>query len=421
MIKTFPLAELVRVARTHSPFYRELYADLAPGPVRLSDLPLIDQTAFWDANSSQENRLLTGPLRDGIVFKSGGTSGKPKFSVFSRDEWISFCEAFGRGMSANGLQPGEKVANIFYGGELYASFLFITQSIEHAPTGAIVYPIMGTTPPATILHVLAEHAIDVLAGVPSSLIQLACQADREQRTDFSVKKILFGGEPFYPDQRAFVEKVFPGVSVRSVGYASVDAGLLGYADPSCGPDEHRAFGAETIFEIVDEETGLAIDAVGVPGKVYVTELTRRLMPIIRYPAGDLAEWVDPPGVLDRKFRILGRSEEGARIGPMTLYLEDVRQILASFAEPLGLIDFQVLVTHADQRDRLTLRLAVRSPESCGRTEDDALVAELFAQRPMFPELVRDGKIHPPAIAWTTEEGLERNPRTGKMKKILDLR
>ncbi|MNX19025.1 Phenylacetate-coenzyme A ligase [compost metagenome] len=420
MIKTTPLSDLVRYARMHSPFYRDLYRDVADGPVQLTDLPVIDQDAFWAANSPASNRLMTGPASDGIAFKSGGTSGNPKFSFFSRDEWVSFCEAFGRGMSANGLTPGEKVANIFYGGELYASFLFITKSIEHAPTGAVVYPVMGATDPDVILHILEEHQIDVLAGVPSSIIQLAGHAERSPGLRLGLKKILFGGEAFYPDQRAYLERVFPGVDIRSVGYASVDAGLLGYADLSCGLNEHRTFGTETHFEILDEETGLPIEEVGRPGKVVITELTRRLMPIIRYPAGDLAEWVEPAGGMDRKFRILGRSEEGARIGPMTLYLEDVRKILAELGD-LGIIDFQVLVTHDDRRDRLTLRLAVSDPSRLQAADSQRVIETLYSERPMFSELVQGDKIHAPEIAWIREDALERNPRTGKLKRIIDRR
>jgi len=420
MIKTYPLNDLVRYARAHSPFYRELYRDVPDGPIALTDLPVIEQDAFWAANSPGENGLMTGPATDGIAFKSGGTSGNPKFSFFSRDEWVAFCEAFGRGLSANGLAPGEKVANIFYGGELYASFLFITKSIEHAPTGAVVYPVMGATDPEVILHILEEHQIDVLAGVPSSIIQLAGQAERSPGLRLKLKKILFGGEAFYPDQRAYLSRVFPGVQILSVGYASVDAGLLGYADGSCGPNEHRVFGAETHFEILDEETGEPIHEEGRPGKVVITELTRRLMPIIRYPAGDLAEWVEPAGGLDRKFRILGRSEEGARIGPMTLYLEDVRKILGKLSE-LGIIDFQVVVTHDDRRDRLTLRLAVSDPERFQVSDAQRIIDTLYTERPMFPELIAGEKIHPAEISWIREDALERNPRTGKLKRIIDRR
>ena len=70
------------------------------------------------------------------------------------------------------------------------------------------------------------------------------------------------------------------------------------------------------------------------------------MPIIRYPVGDNAVWIEP----GRKLRIIGRAEEGARVGPVTVYYDDMRLVLekafqkkqrssvfSSFGSPHGLI------------------------------------------------------------------------------------
>ncbi|MFD0351350.1 hypothetical protein ACFQ0M_45545 [Kitasatospora aburaviensis] len=75
-----PLPELVDFARRNSPFYAELYRDLPARVEHLHQLPVIEQTAFWAANSWPDNRLLTGPLTDAGVYKTGGTTGVPKFS-----------------------------------------------------------------------------------------------------------------------------------------------------------------------------------------------------------------------------------------------------------------------------------------------------------------------------------------------------
>ena len=142
-MKIYTLDHVVNTARRMSPFYAHLYRDLPAAGWNLEQLPVIDQKEFWDANTSGNNRLLTGRLNDGIVFKSGGTTGNPKFSVFTPEEWRSFTELFGQGLAANGLKSGERVANIFYAGELYASFLFITFSVYHCPAGALQFPIAG--------------------------------------------------------------------------------------------------------------------------------------------------------------------------------------------------------------------------------------------------------------------------------------
>lgn len=414
------LSILVALVRERSPFYRELYKNL-PGKLPTSDpellalLPVIDSAEFWKANSLQDNTLLTGPMKDGIVFKSGGTTGAPKFSVFSRTEWTHFCRTFGRGLTAGGLQEGERVANLFYAGELYASFIFIMKSFEEATQGSLHLPLGGATSPESVLKTIRDLSATTVAGTPTLLVQLAETMAKEGGKAPSLNRLLFGGESLYEDQRDRLLEIFPGVTIQSIGYASVDAGLLGYADPSCAPEEHRTFGAETIFEIIDEATGHAIDALGVEGKAFVTYLDRTLMPIIRYPVGDRAVWVEEKGAhADRRFKLLGRSEEAARVGPVSIFYDDVREIFHGAG--FSLTGFQLLTKHFDRKDQLVVRLAVAHEASTVQ-----MVNALLKARPMLKEEAERGNIHLPAVEMVDHGELEKNPRTGKMKRVIDLR
>lgn len=414
----YPLQDVVEYARRHSPFYAELYAGLpCSGKLTVQDLPVLDQGRFWAANSLSDNRLLTGPLSDAIVFKSGGTTGRPKFSIYTRAEWKSFTQAFGRGLVDAGLRPGDRVANLFYAGELYASFIFILKSIEEAPVATLSLPIGGATPPESIVQAIEEFAVNTVAVVPTAVCRLAELLAHEGRQLPSVEKILFGGEALYEDQKPLLRRAFPNASVRSIGYASVDAGLLGAAVDCPDTSVHRAFHPETILEIVDEATGEPITAAGEPGKVVVTSLTRRLMPILRYPAGDLAEWVDYER---RTFRVLGRSEEGARIGPVTLYVEDLRTIVSSVDREQRVVGMQVVLRHASGKDQLVLRLATPAGE---RLEGlgEGIARQLDESRPMFGEHVASGQVHPLAVEWVRASELAVNPRTGKMIRLIDER
>ena len=136
------LGELLAFVRAHSPFYKDFYAAVPPGSTWLTDYPVLDSQRFWAANTVQDNQVFTAPVTEGITFKSGGTTGQPKYSVFTHAEWRSFTDAFGQGMRRAGLQPGDRIGNLFYAGKLYASFLFIARSIEAADVG-ICYPIAG--------------------------------------------------------------------------------------------------------------------------------------------------------------------------------------------------------------------------------------------------------------------------------------
>ncbi|MFB7172109.1 phenylacetate--CoA ligase family protein [Streptomyces sp. NPDC056254] len=424
------LSDLIRFARHNSPYYRDLYASLPPDAGRLTDLPVVDQVSFWAANAPHDSRVLTGPLSEATVYKTGGTTGSPKFSVYTRDEWRTFVTAFGQGLVDTGLRPGHRVADLFYAGELYASFLFILDSLAHAPVDNVRLPIGGGAPLESTIPTLRDLAAQVLAGTPTTLCRLAEQVVASGGRLGSVELLLFGGEALFEDQRRLLATAFPGAEARSVGYASVDAGLLGRPVPGADARVHQAFTPYSVVEILDDSTDEPITEPGRPGRVVVTSLFRRLMPIIRYPAGDRAEWT---GTGPGHFRILGRAEEGVRVGPVSLYTQDAQDAVASADTAGQVVGMQLVVRRWEGRDGLVLRLATapgdeRAGELTGGPAAErraalarAVVAELETVRPLYPDSVRAGFVHPLSVEWARHRDLAVNPRTGKLVRVLDER
>jgi phenylacetate-CoA ligase len=420
-VRTYPLEELVQIARERSPFYRKLYEPVPREGFRLRDLPIVDQNEFWQVNTIDHNQLLTEPQTEGIVFKSGGSTGAPKFSFYAQEEWESLTEAFGKGMVANGLKPGDRVGNLFYGGELYGSFLLITKSVEKSGIGAVLFPIMGATALPITAEIIRECRINVVAGMPTSILNLAEYVASHEVKGIHIEKLFFAGEFVYPDQRSYLQKVFPDAKILSLGYATVDAGALGYADETCGPNEHRVWGDGIVLEIIDEGTEEVITETEKPGRFIATNLTRRLMPVIRYPVGDRGCWAEPPGRPDRKFRILGRSEEGARLGPITLYLDDVRRVLEGFGERLGILNFQTTLIHREMMDQMIIRVVASAPGDLLKKAEAEILKKLYYEKPVLVELIDGDKIHPPQIEWIDASQLIYNKRTGKLLKLIDER
>ena len=416
------LEKLIRFVRDRSPFYRVLYSSLPEQLSTIECLPILDQGEFWKANGLENNLVLTGPMHDGIVFKSGGTTGSPKFSVFSKEEWAAFNVAFGRGIAAANVKAGDRVANLFYAGQLYGSFLFITKSLEESPLDVLQLPIGGGTSVEETAQIIADFGVNVIAGVPTTILNLAEYVSAHGLAKrFKVERVLFGGEAMYPDQRERLAAIFPGVRALSIGYASTDAGPLGYVDASCGPNEHRTFGSDTILEIVDEATLAPIAEMGREGLLVATDLGRSLMPIIRYPVGDRGMWLEPTGSRDRKFLLMGRSEEAAKIGLVKLYVEDIRKVLLDFKHELGAANFQMVVVHHDRLDGLILRIASGGASKPDGITADRIIGTIHAVRPLYEQFVREKQVHAMKIEWVGMDQLETNPRTGKMRKVVDKR
>ena len=415
------LNELINFARTHSPFYRELYKSLKETDYNISLLPIVDQKKFWQANQDFGKGVLTSKFENGIVFKSGGTSGNPKYSYFTQEEWNSFTEVSGWGFRYNGIKPGDRIGNLFYSGELYASFIYITDTINKSKTG-INFPISGQIPIEKMIKIIKEQNINVLAGVPTTIVNLAEYVKSNQGIKLNLDLILFGGEPFYNDQLKTVQQVFPKVKVHSILYASVDGGELGYFDSgNCSNGEHRCFDQSTIMEIVDEETLEVITEMDKPGKLLITNLNRKLMPLIRYPVGDRAIWKEPIGTPNKKFKLLGRSEEGARIGPATLYVQDIISIFKQFEHEVKLLNFQIVITHFDKKDKATIKAVPHNIKSDKNELSEQIIDRLYKERTMLKDLLNKNLIHPVALQWCTSKEIKSNPRTGKTKRIIDMR
>ena len=117
------LREFLKFVKSSSSFYAELYRDVEIcEKTTLQSFPIVPHTAYWAANTTRDNAVRTAPLIDGVVFKTGGTSSKPKATAYSQSELVRTSTQLGAGLVAAGLRPGDRVANLFYAGELWGSF-----------------------------------------------------------------------------------------------------------------------------------------------------------------------------------------------------------------------------------------------------------------------------------------------------------
>ncbi len=413
--KTYSVNEIIKIAREHSAYYAALYKDL-PADATLADLPFVDQKDFWAHCDKDGGTVATRPHEDGQVFKSGGTTGEPKYSLYSAEEWQTMCECSGAVLAKGGLTNGTKIANMFYAGGLYASFLYTYSMLYFAPAKTIVYNLSGNISIEEMVDTILKHRINCLAGLPSILTKIVSYIEEHQLTGFVVDTVYFAGETLFLDQREKISKVFGReIDFRSVFYASNDGGPIGYFTKDCGFNEHRVLSDLTLFELVDADTGEIITEMNRPGIVYITSLFKSLIPLIRYPAGDMAEYTEPKGTPDRKFRILGRSDAAARAGYVSLSPQDVGNVLKLCN--IDYYSYQIIVDH-DIKDRFTFKIAVSEADD---SQTALFLETLYRERPVLKDALDDNTLCEPIVIWCKPSDLEYNPRTGKLKVILDKR
>lgn len=412
-VKVYTVDEIISYARDNSKYYQKLYKDVAPG-AKLADLPLIESDDFW-ANCDKDGYCVaTRPQVDGQIFKSGGTTGNPKYSLYTHEEWQTMCECSGAVLTRGGLTNGTRIANMFYAGGMYASFLYTYSMLYFASAKTIMYNLSGNISIEEMVHSILDHKINCLAGLPSILTKIVSYIDENNLTGFEVDTVYFAGETLYQDQRDRISKVFGReIEFRSIFYASNDGGPIGYFTKDCGFNEHRVMSELTLMELIDPDTGEVITEMNRPGVIYITSLFKTLIPLIRYPAGDMGEYTEPEGVPDRKFRILGRSNVAARAGYVTLYPQDIANVLKECN--IDYYSYQIIVER-EGRDFFRFKIA------CQEAGDTKLFLEkLFEQRGILKEAIDDETVGEPIVEWCKASDLEYNPRTGKLKVIIDKR
>ena len=414
-MQKWTLKEIIENARKNSPYYRELYKDITSD--QLANLPVVDQTAFW------KSEVVTEKNPDGIVYKSGGSTGAPKYSYFTHREWIAYTSSFGWGMSEGILSAGDKVANLFYAGDLYASFLFIKDSLQFITVEKMKitqFPIAGQTDHIQILKTIEEFDINTVVGVPSAILSLLEKYNNKKFPKIKIEKFLFGGEALYDDQFKAIRATFPEIQISSIGCASVDGGMIGYSSKDCANNEHRVNDLVSVIEIIDADTLELITKKNKVGKVLLTNLTRKLMPIVRYPVGDLAMWLEDEGASNRKFKLMGRSDEAARLGTLSVYFEDTREMILKALPEFSGLQFQMVLTHFAHKDELVFKISGLGLEKNKGLEQRIL--EVFSkEKSSYEDLLKKNLIHALKIEIVEVKELESNHRTGKLKRIIDMR
>lgn len=379
--------ELVRYAREHSPFYRELYADV-PEDFELSDLPSVTKpqmmASFDDVLTDREITMKKiesftcdpdniGRKIDGkyLVFKTSGSTGVPAVILYD-DQAIDVSSAvaafrtFARKEDLKSfMKHGKKTAGVFADHGFYLACGMSRYLQLQMPRQNTKITVDVNAPEEEIVRKLNEFRPAMLSGYPSNLSLLADFDELDIRPDV----VITGGELLTDEIRAKLEKKF-GCYVQT-HYSCTEGGEI-----ACECSERHLHINEdcVIFEPVDKDYKPVPCGV-MSDKVLITNLANRIQPFIRYEltdrvivhdekcaCGRTSYWVEIEGRTDDILMFEG----GIGIAPMSLYkiLEEVP----------GMIRFQLVQRAAD---RLELRLIADDKKAAFEAARSALL-EYFA-------------------------------------------
>ena len=421
LTSTSSVQEFISFARKYSPYYRKYYAHLPERVSELNAVPVLDHQSFWAANTGlpPENQVITGPLNDGAIFRTGGTTAVPKASYVTREELHQGAQNWVGCLDRAGLRPGDRVANLLFGGDLYKGFLNLALALMEAPTPNVHLPI-GVAPLESQAWTLRTYAATVIVAMPTIVCRLAEHMIKLGQSVPSVRLVLYVGEYLDKDQKILLGGAFPFAKIGPVQYMAVDGGYIGMPDSPPGdvdqePTTYTVNNSSMIMELITDG-GELITAEGMKGNIVVTNLARHLMPIIRYPMGDVAEWIDYES---RRFRLCGRGAVGVRLGPTSYDLFSLKETVTSSLTDEKCNGFQILLRRVNGKDEMVFRIACQPQD---REQSSRRIQEEMDRRHgIFAQEVAEGFVNPLVIEWVSVQSLHYNARSGKLKEIVDLR
>jgi phenylacetate-coenzyme A ligase PaaK-like adenylate-forming protein len=372
--------------------------------------PIMEKADFQKQNIASEY--------SDLFFYSGGSSGEPKLSIFTYDDYHRQMELAAEGLFAAGLEPKtDRCMNLFYAGSLYGGFTSFFTILEKLR--AVQFPMGASTDFKMVGETIVKNNVDTLLGMPSYLIQLFRENSDLFRKYRGIKKIFFGGEHFSETQRNFLHKEFSVQFIRSASYGSVDAGPLGYQCTHAKGAVHHLHERLHHLEIVELENDKRVQ-VGEIGRLLFTSKVRHGQEINRYSIGDVGKIIEGTCECGRngiRFELLGRHGDVFRIGTIFLSYQRFQKILIDHFEFEGSFQIHLYPGSEEKKEKVELFL-----ETFDHSQKPLSWSEFFIKTYHdLEEAVLGDKVLEFNVSELKRENLIFNPTTKKLRTVIDHR
>ncbi len=280
------LRALMRFCRDEVPFYRESFQRCAldPEAVRpeeqLLRLPVLGKNqvrASGDDLHAASFRRWQPRLKS-----TSGSTGVPLNYYLDRPSHSYQWGHLWRGWHQAGYRPGDQYATLS-GGSLVPEKVDLKQKVYLFLSGAVHLPSYHLTESvmASYAKLLRRRRVGFLYGYPSSLHLFATYVRSSFESLPPLQAVFTTSESLGPKARDSITAAF-GCRVIDT-YGCNDGGVYGF---ECAEETGFHVGAESVFlEVVDAE-GRPLPA-GEVGRIVVTNLAIRAMPLLRYATGDM--------------------------------------------------------------------------------------------------------------------------------------
>lgn len=357
------LQETILHAYSHVPYYHTLMRErgITPGDIGtvsdLTKLPVLTKDVV--RNNFDDLTADDAVPGDLVRSRTGGSTGNPLVFLTTRQDWYGTGQARGLlAMEWAGVRLGDRTVAFSSGFGAPTAFERRIRPLSSRLRRATTIPLssLSTDGIDGVVRLLRRISPRAIEAYPSVLALMASHIRDSGQDAPKVHVVLTGGEQMFADQRALIREAFGREPFSR--YGSHENYLMG---AEC--DAHSGFHVFTqdlVLETVDDD-GVPV-ALGVEGRVLITNLHARGMPFIRYDTGDVGAYSTVPCSCGRGMPLLD-SLSGRRCD--TIYTRSGKRVsgtgvgLSRFA-PLGATELQLV---QEDIDHLTVRLVIPGAKS----------------------------------------------------------
>ena len=351
----------------HSKFHRTLYDNdgIKPKDIQsfadIKQIPTVEKSMMRDIQGKEPfpyGDALCVPLNEVTAYRqTSGTTGQPVYQPDTWQDWEWWAECWAQLLWAQGYRPKDRVF-IPFGYNVFVAFWAGHYGAEKIGCEVVPGGVLDTR--ARILKI-QELNPTAMMGTPTYMLGMADTAINEMNinpADLSIEIITCAGEPgaSIPSTKKRIEEAWGAKVYDHAGATEIGAWSFECTEQPGSMHVNDAF---FLVEIVDVETGEAIETPGVRGKMIITALDRQAQPCIRFDSKDIIEWDTKICTCGRTSRLIkggvvGRTDDITKVKGVLFSPSSVENVVRGI-EGLG-NDYELKVEKINDRDKITLQV-----------------------------------------------------------------
>lgn len=345
------------------PYYRRKmeHAGVTALDIRsLDDLKALPVLRKRDIQDSKESLLARNvPLSERIQNQTGGSTGSPLQFWVDRERFDSRRASTDRHNAWAGLYPGDWYAHLWgsrfdTGTQTHPEITWRKRLLYREIT--LNTSLISEDDLRDYVSLLRRIRPRVMLAYAQSAVMFADYCHEHSITDLRFDSIITAAEVLLPGQRTKLEKQFGAQVFNRYGCREVSV-----IASECSFHSGMHTNSDALIVEIEPSPELPPEM----GRVLITDLLNRSMPLIRYEIGDIAEWVDAPSCdcgrhLPRLRSVQGRitdflvTGDGRRISGISLALlagdmPEIRQ-MQFFQESMRKITLRIVAGRGYGKD-----------------------------------------------------------------------